>query len=112
MYGNPIGGGESLMRIRTDGDKAWRVDVIEAAAESIDRNKTAAITTACEHLVADIEAKRELAEYLADEQSAGRLSDEQIQTIAEIFDSSRIHAAPSYSVERQSDATVGASSNE
>lgn len=89
------------MRIRTDDEKAWRADVIEAAADAIGRNKTAAITTACEHLVADQEAKRDLARYLAEEQAAGRLSDNQIREIIEIFDSPRVHVAPSYVVRRQ-----------
>ena len=36
------------MRIRTDGDYAYREDVIEQAAEFYDRNKTASVTRACE----------------------------------------------------------------
>lgn len=100
------------MRIRTDGEKAWRADVIEEAADAIGRNKTAAITTACEHLVADLEAKRELAEFLADEQAAGRLSDEQVRDIVGIFDVPRGHVDPDYRVERKTEAAAGASSKE
>lgn len=100
------------MRIRTDGEKAWRADVIEEAADAIGRNKTAAITTACEHLVADLEAKRELAELLADEQAAGRLSDEQVRDIVGIFDVPRVHVAPDYRVERQATTTAEASGKE
>jgi hypothetical protein len=36
------------MRIRTDGDYAYREDVIEQAAEFYNRNKTASVTRACE----------------------------------------------------------------
>lgn len=35
------------MRIRTDGDKSWRKDEIESAAEFYERNKTASVVRAC-----------------------------------------------------------------
>ncbi|WP_435363552.1 DUF7692 domain-containing protein [Haloarchaeobius sp. DYHT-AS-18] len=38
------------MRIRTDGDYAYRVDAIEGAAEFYDCNKTKAVVSACEDL--------------------------------------------------------------
>jgi len=36
------------MRIRTDGDYAYRKDTIEAAADRLDCNKTRAVLIACE----------------------------------------------------------------
>lgn len=67
------------MRIRTDGDKAYRRDAIERAAEFYDCNKTRAVVSACEdvpQLVAAIERvlhrddltvaqRREIAEMLS-----------------------------------------------
>ena len=35
------------MRIRTDGDKGWRKDEIEKAAEFYERNKTDSVVRAC-----------------------------------------------------------------
>ncbi len=46
------------MRIRTDGDYAHRLDVIEAAMDALDENtKTAAVLAACEHARQDRRAK-------------------------------------------------------
>lgn len=39
---------ESSMRIRTDGDKEHRQDTIEAAADTLDCNKTQAILVSCD----------------------------------------------------------------
>lgn len=36
------------MRIRTDGDYAYRMDTIEAAADRLDVNKTRAVLIACD----------------------------------------------------------------
>ncbi|MFW6045468.1 MAG: DUF7692 domain-containing protein [Natronomonas sp.] len=73
------------MRIRTDGDKAWRKDAIERAAEVADRNKTDSVIDACLHLVADQEAKRELSEYLADQVATGTIEPALAQEITEIL---------------------------
>lgn len=100
------------MRIRTDGEKAWRVDVIERAADLLDRNKTAAVTTACEHLVADADAKRELGEWLVDEQAAGRLSDAQVEEITTILSGHQLHVEPSYRAERVVDVDAEPSAKE
>jgi hypothetical protein len=39
---------EIAMRIRTDGDKAYRRDAIERASRFYDCNKTTAVVSACE----------------------------------------------------------------
>ena len=46
------------MRIRTDGDKAYRKDVIEKAARYYDCNKTDAVVRACDDVPALVEAAR------------------------------------------------------
>jgi hypothetical protein len=52
------------MRIRTDGDYAYRLDVIEAAMDALDENtKTAAVLTACEHARQDRRAKEKALEH-------------------------------------------------
>lgn len=52
------------MRIRTDGDYAHRLDVIEAAMDALDENtKTAAVLAACEHARQDRKAKAEALEH-------------------------------------------------
>lgn len=52
------------MRIRTDGDYAHRLDVIEAAMEALDENtKTAAVIAACEHARRDRRAKEKALEH-------------------------------------------------
>lgn len=46
------------MRIRTDGDYAHRLDVIEAAMDALGENtKTTAVLSACEHARQDRKAK-------------------------------------------------------
>lgn len=73
------------MRIRTDGDKAYREDVIADAADVLDRNKTDSVVRACSHLAADAEQKRELCEYLATEVAAGRLDVDHAEEIVAIL---------------------------
>lgn len=62
------------MRIRTDGDKAWRTDEIEAAANVVGRNKTDSVVRACSHLVADQEQKAEVTNYLAEKTLNGEIN--------------------------------------
>lgn len=46
------------MRIRTDGDKAHRLDAIESAKDALDETtKTGAVLAACEHARLDRAAK-------------------------------------------------------
>lgn len=52
------------MRIRTAGNYAHRLDVIEAAVDALDGNtKTAAVLAACEHALRDRRAKEEALEH-------------------------------------------------
>jgi len=52
------------MRIRTDGDYAHRLDVIEAAMDALDENtKTAAVLATCEHARQDREAKAQALDH-------------------------------------------------
>ncbi len=52
------------MRIRTDGDYAHRLDVIEAAMDALDENtKTAAVLAACDHARQDRRAKERALEH-------------------------------------------------
>lgn len=75
------------MRIRTDGDKAHRKDVIEEAQRALDENtKTAAIIAACEHARQDVERKEDALEYLTEHvrpevvrEVAERLSTREVQ---------------------------------
>jgi len=78
------------MRIRTDGDKAYRRDAIERASRFYDCNKTTAVVSACEdvpQLVGAAEAvlerddltlqqKREIAETLSTRATRFKLSEE------------------------------------
>ncbi|WP_181691549.1 hypothetical protein [Natronomonas sp. LN261] len=73
------------MRIRTDGDKAWRTDEIEAAADVVGRNKTDSVVRACSHLVADQEQKAELADNLAGQVSEGAIDPEVATEICDIL---------------------------
>lgn len=82
------------MRIRTDGDKAHRTDTIEAAADVVGRNKTDSVLAACRHLVADRDAKRELADYLADEVETGDLKARQARQICHILERRDIQFTP------------------
>ncbi|ELZ09399.1 hypothetical protein C479_11285 [Halovivax asiaticus JCM 14624] len=50
------------MRIRTDGDKAYRNDAIERAADFYDCNKTKAVVSACEDIPALVAAARQVIE--------------------------------------------------
>jgi hypothetical protein len=73
------------MRIRTDGDKAWRTDEIEAAADVVGRNKTDSVVRACSHLVADRKQKGKLVEFLAEHVSDGDLDPELAVEICSIL---------------------------
>jgi hypothetical protein len=77
------------MRIRTDGDKAWRTDEIEAAADVLGRNKTDSVVWACSHLVADREQKEELAAFLAKRISEGELNPKIAAEICDILGNHR-----------------------
>jgi len=47
------------MRIRTDGDYAYRLDAIESAMDALGENtKTAAVVAACDHARQDRKAKQ------------------------------------------------------
>jgi hypothetical protein len=49
---------EASMRIRTDGDKSYRQDIIEQAMRALDENtKTDAVIAACEHARQDRRGK-------------------------------------------------------
>jgi len=50
------------MRIRTDGDYAYRRDAIERAADFYDCNKTKAVVSACDDLPKFVQATREILE--------------------------------------------------
>ncbi|AGB16642.1 hypothetical protein Halru_2048 [Halovivax ruber XH-70] len=64
------------MRIRTDGDYAYRKDVIERAADYYGCNKTKAVTQACEDVPELVAAARQVLER-------DDLTAEQRQEIAE-----------------------------
>lgn len=52
------------MRIRTDGDYAHRLNVIQAAMDVFEENtKTAAVLAACEHARQDRKAKQKALEH-------------------------------------------------
>jgi len=52
------------MRIRTDGDYAHRLDVIESAMTALNENtKIAAVLAACEHARQDYRAKEKALEH-------------------------------------------------
>lgn len=88
------------MRIRTDGKFAHRKDTIQATAGALERNKTDAVLDACRHLVADRDAKRELAGYLADQVRDGDLDPQQAARICEILADPRdIQFAPTVDVD-------------
>jgi hypothetical protein len=88
------------MRIRTDGDKAWRTDEIEAAANVVGRNKTDSVVRACSHLVADREQKGELAAFLAERISEGELKPEMAAEICDILGDHRdLFFSPSLDVQ-------------
>lgn len=88
------------MRIRTDGDKAYRVDAIEGAAEFYDCNKTTAIVSACEDVVGLVDAleavleredltleqRREIAKTVS---SRTRAVDVDVQDVQEVVDVKR-----------------------
>ncbi|MEY7850911.1 hypothetical protein AB7C87_17125 [Natrarchaeobius sp. A-rgal3] len=48
------------MRIRTDGDYAYRRDVIERAADFYDCNRTTAVVSACDDIPQFVEAARKV----------------------------------------------------
>ncbi|TYL38277.1 hypothetical protein CV102_13275 [Natronococcus pandeyae] len=50
------------MRIRTDGDYAYRRDAIERAAELYDCNKTKAVVSACDDVPHFVRAARQVLE--------------------------------------------------
>ncbi|WP_455449793.1 DUF7692 domain-containing protein [Natrinema thermotolerans] len=50
------------MRIRTDGDYAYRRDAIERAADFYDCNKTKAVVSACDDVPKFVQAAREVLE--------------------------------------------------
>ncbi|TYL37639.1 hypothetical protein CV102_16700 [Natronococcus pandeyae] len=50
------------MRIRTDGDYAYRRDAIEQAAEFYDCNKTKAVVSACDDVPHFVRAARQVLE--------------------------------------------------
>jgi hypothetical protein len=96
------------MRIRTDGDKAWRTDEIEAAADVVGRNKTASVVRACSHLVADREQKEELSEFLAEQVFEGKLNPETAVEICNILGDHRdILFSPSLDIQIDSDIQRG-----
>ncbi|WP_276253587.1 DUF7692 domain-containing protein [Halomontanus rarus] len=64
------------MRIRTDGDYAYRRDAIERAADFYDCNKTKAVVSACDDIPLLVSAARRVLER-------DDLTDEQRQEIAE-----------------------------
>lgn len=92
------------MRIRTDGDKAWRTDEIEAAADVVGRNKTDSVVRACSHLVADREQKSELANYLAGQVSEGTLKPDVAADICDILGDHRdLLFSPSIDIQIESE---------
>ncbi|WP_435551765.1 DUF7692 domain-containing protein [Natrinema sp. CGMCC1.2065] len=50
------------MRIRTDGDYAYRRDAIERAADFYDCNKTKAVVSACDDVPKFVQAARQVLE--------------------------------------------------
>ncbi|QLK25130.1 hypothetical protein HYG81_13650 [Natrinema zhouii] len=50
------------MRIRTDGDYAYRQDAIERAADFYDCNKTKAVVSACDDVPKFVQASRQVIE--------------------------------------------------
>jgi hypothetical protein len=50
------------MRIRTDGDYAYRRDAIERAADFYDCNKTKAVVSACDDVPKFVQASRQVLE--------------------------------------------------
>ncbi|WP_276252804.1 DUF7692 domain-containing protein [Halomontanus rarus] len=64
------------MRIRTDGDYAYRRDAIERAADFYDCNKTKAVVSACDDIPLLVSAARRVLER-------DDLTDQQRQEIAE-----------------------------
>ncbi len=50
------------MRIRTDGDYAYRRDAIERAADFYDCNKTKAVVSACDDVPMFVQAARQVLE--------------------------------------------------
>jgi hypothetical protein len=50
------------MRIRTDGDYAYRRDAIERAADFYDCNKTTAVVSACDDVPKFVQAARQVLE--------------------------------------------------
>lgn len=74
------------MRINTDGKKAWRSDLYERTADTLDENtKTGAIDSACIHANQDLDAKREAIQYLA-----RQLPPDELEQIAEILSTDEI----------------------
>jgi uncharacterized protein (DUF1778 family) len=88
------------IRIRTDGDKAYREDLVDRLADDLDENRTDAIIDAAMHTRNDIAAKRELAAWLGDEIEGSRLSVEQVREIVEIL------SGPDLIVEPEVDVTI------
>jgi len=74
------------MRINTSGKKAFRNDLYERTAETLDENtKTGAIDAACIHANQDIKAKAEAIDYLSN-----RMSPKELQEIAGILSTDEV----------------------
>jgi hypothetical protein len=62
------------MRINTSGNKAYRSDLFDRTADTLDEaTKTGAIESACVHTNTDARQKAEVMQYLRDRLSAGEL---------------------------------------
>jgi hypothetical protein len=74
------------MRINTSGKKAFRNDLYERTADTLDeKTKTGAIDAACIHANQDIEAKAEAVDYLSE-----RLSSGELEEVAQILSTDQI----------------------
>lgn len=88
------------MRIRTDGDYSHRADVIEAAAERLDVNKTRAVVVSCD-------AIGELLDNVEEALENPGLSQELRQDLAETISTHEIGvevSAPSTTVETKQES--------
>jgi uncharacterized protein (DUF1778 family) len=86
------------MRIRTDGDKAYREDIIDGLAADLDENRTDALLDAAMHTRQDIDAKQDLADWIGEEIEAGRLSVAQAEEVIEILSHPDVVAEPTVEV--------------
>lgn len=74
------------MRINTSGKKAFRNDLYERTADTLDeKTKTGAIDAACIHANQDIKAKAEAIDYLSN-----RMSPKELQEIAGILSTDEV----------------------